>query len=251
MNETVPFDAPTAPTLRCPSCGAPVPDADRSCAHCGSLLATRRCAACFTLNPRDAEKCSRCGADLPAEELSVSAAGKPCPECRVPLVGRRTGVYSYTECARCGGLFLSNDVFERVAGAADARAIARAVEGDEPPKPESPPVRFHYRPCPGCGTLMTRRNYGAGSGVILDLCRTHGVFLDRGELTAVVEFLESGGWDRIRKRERERLSEEVSALESRKHALSTGTFPIEAPGESGLLADLLGWLGSVLGRFLR
>jgi Zn-finger nucleic acid-binding protein len=251
MNETVPFDAPTAPTLRCPSCGAPVPEADRSCAHCGSLLATRRCAGCFTLNPRDAEKCARCGAVLPAEALTVSAAGKPCPDCRLPLVGRKTGVLAYAECARCGSLFLSNEVFRTVVEGADARVIARAVEGEDPKGARTLPRSFHYRKCPFCSGLMARRNYGAGSGVILDICREHGVFLDRGELTAVVVFLESGGWDRVRKRERERLSEEISVLESRKHALSTGTFPLGGSGEDGILADLLAWLRSVLERRLR
>ena len=67
---------------------------------------------------------------------------------------------------------------------------------------------------------MTRRNYGGGSGVILDVCRKHGVFLDRGELTGVVDFLEKGGWERLKKRERERLEEEVAALEAKKHAAS-------------------------------
>jgi len=240
-----------APALRCPSCGAPVTEPDRSCGHCHSLLSTRRCAACFTLNPRDAEKCSRCGADLPSEILSASAAGKPCPDCRVPLVGRTTGVYAYSECARCGGLFLSNDVFDRVVEGADARVTARAVEGEGPPEAEKLPKRFHYRKCPFCEGLMTRRNYGAGSGVILDVCGKHGVFLDRGELTAVVDFLESGGWDRTRKRERENLREEVSALESRRRSISSVGFPGAPAQEAGALADLLFWIGSVLGKSVR
>jgi Zn-finger nucleic acid-binding protein len=251
VNETVPFDAPTAPTLRCPSCGAPVPEADRSCAHCGSLLATRRCAACFTLNPHDGLKCTRCGADLPSETLSASAAGKPCPDCRIPLVARTTGVLGYAECARCGGLFLSNEVFETVFDGADARATARAVEGETPPEVEKVPARFHYRRCPKCAGLMTRRNFGAGSGVILDVCGKDGVFFDRGELTAVVDFLEKGGWDRLKKRERERLEEEVSALEAKKHAVSLGSVPIASGEGESVLTGLLGWLGSVLGKSVR
>ncbi len=251
MTDERAFDLPTTPTVRCPSCGAPAEEADRACAFCGSLLATRRCAVCFTLNPRDAAKCSRCGADLPSEALSVSAAGKLCPDCRVPLVGRKTGVLAYAECSRCGGLFVSNEVFGKVVEGADARATARAVEGEDPPEVETLPKRFHYRKCPFCEGLMARRNYGAASGVILDVCGKDGVFLDRGELTAVVEFLEGGGWEKVKKRERERLSEEISSLESRKHALSTGTFPIAAPEEGGMLAGLLGWLGSVLGRRIR
>ncbi len=251
MSAGTPFDAPTAPTLRCPSCGAPVPEVDRSCAHCGSLLATRRCAGCFTLNPREALRCTRCGADLPSETLSASAAGKPCPECRVPLVARTTGVLGYAECARCGGLFLGREVFERVVEEADARATARAVEGESPPAVEKVPVRFHYRKCPECGELMTRRNYGIGSGVILDVCGKHGVFLDRGELTGIVDFLEKGGWERLKKRERDRLEEEVAALEAKKRSASLAGVPMAAGEEGSALAGLLGWLGTVLGRPVR
>jgi len=239
------------PTLRCPSCGAPVTEADRSCAHCLSLLATRRCAACFTLNPHDARKCTRCGQDLPSETLSASAAGKPCPECRVPLVARTTGVLGYAECSRCGGLFLSSEVFEAVTQEADARATAQAVEGEKPPEPEKVPARFHYRKCPACGGLMARRNYGAGSGVILDVCGKHGVFLDRGELTAVVDFLEKGGWDHVKRREREKLKDEVASLEARKHATSLGSVPIPPVSGGTGLTDVLGWLGSVLGKWVR
>jgi Zn-finger nucleic acid-binding protein len=236
------------PTLRCPSCGAPAAESDRSCAHCHSLLSTRRCARCFTLNPRSDLKCGRCGAELPREELAASAAGKPCPDCRLPLVGRKTGVLGYAECARCGGLFLSREVFESVTHGADARATAHAVEGDRAPEPRKLPVRFHYRRCPACGELMNRANYGSGSGVILDICRTDGVFLDRGELTAVVAFLEEGGWERVRRRERERLREEVSALEAKKHAASLGGGPMPSDPGEGFLVDLLGWLGSVFSR---
>lgn len=249
MNESAPFDAPTAPTLRCPSCGAPVPDADRSCAHCGSLLATRRCVGCFTLNPRDARKCTRCGADLPSEALSVSAAGKPCPDCRVPLVGRKTGVLGYAECARCGSLFLSNEVFERVVQGADARSTARAVEGETPPEAGKIPARFHYRKCPSCAGLMSRRNYGAGSGVILDVCRKDGIFLDRGELTAVVDFLESGGFEKVRRREREKLREEVAALESRRRSADLGAvLPSPDLPDTDLLTKLVSFLARLFRR---
>lgn len=264
MSSETAFDAPTAATLRCPSCGAPVPEADRSCAHCGSLLATRRCARCFTLNPREGLKCTRCGADLPSETLSATAAGRPCPDCRVPLVARTTGVLGYAECSRCGGLFLGREVFEKVVEGAEVRAAARAVEADVAAEVRVP-VQFHYRKCPECGDLMMRRNYGGGSGVILDVCGKDGVFLDRGELTGIVDFLEKGGWERLRRRERERLKEEVAALEAKKRAASVSGLGLSDAGDSmgpllkgggsiadlPYLADLVRWIGSLLSKPFR
>ena len=87
--------------------------------------------------------------------------------------------------------------------------------------------------------------------MILDLCGKHGVFLDRGELTAVVAFFESGGLARIKKRERERLAEEVAVLESKKRGAVSGVF-LGGPDRDGTaLESLLAWLGSVLGRSVR
>ena len=66
---------------------------------------------------------------------------------------------------------------------------------------------------------MNRSNFGGGSGVIVDVCGPHGAFLDRGELTRIVDFVEKGGWERVKKRDKDRMEEEISALESRKRAV--------------------------------
>ena len=54
--EKAPFQAPEAPTFRCPSCGGPAAKDARACVHCGSLLATKRCVTCFALSPREAQQ---------------------------------------------------------------------------------------------------------------------------------------------------------------------------------------------------
>jgi Zn-finger nucleic acid-binding protein len=210
------FDAPEAPALRCPSCGANAREGDRACAHCGSLLSTRRCVVCFALSPRDAEKCVRCGALLPAEALKAAAGA--CPDCKGPLVARQAGVAGFSECPRCGGLFLTRASFDAVVKDAATRARARAL--DDGPERAAPEHGFHYRPCPVCRKFMNRSNFGGGSGVIVDVCGPHGAFLDRGELTRIVDFVEKGGWERVKKREKQRMEEEISALESRKRGAS-------------------------------
>ena len=232
------FDAAEAPALRCPSCGGAATEGDRACGHCGSLLATRRCTTCFALSPRDAERCVRCGALLPAEAFKAAAGS--CPDCRQALVSRAAGVVGFSECARCGGLFLGQEAFDAVAKDANTRERARAF--DAAPRGATPPEPgFHYRPCPVCRKLMNRSNYGGGSGVIVDVCGPHGVFLDRGELTKIVDFLEKGGWQRVRKREILRMEEDAAALESRKRASADlgGMSVPDLPG-GGLLQVLEG-----------
>lgn len=240
------FDAPEAPVLRCPSCGAAALEGDRACAHCGSLLSTRRCATCFALSPRDAERCVRCGALLPADVLKPGSGS--CPDCRQPLVSRLAGVVGFSECARCGALFFGREAFDAVAKDAATRERARALD-QVPPGAAAAEPGFHYRPCPVCRKLMNRSNYGGGSGVIVDVCGPHGVFLDRGELTKIVDFIERGGWERVKKREQQRMEEEISALESRKRAASeqgppAAQLPWAGPG---FLAEILASLGRHLG----
>ena len=237
------FDAAEAPALRCPSCGGAATEGDRACGHCGSLLATRRCTTCFALSPRDAERCVRCGALLPAEALKAAAGS--CPDCRQALVSRAAGVVGFSECARCGGIFLTRASFDAVVSDAATRERARAL--DEVPAATPAEHGFHYRKCPVCGKLMNRTNFGGGSGVIVDVCKPHGAFLDRGELTRIVDFVEKGGWERVKKREILRMEEDLAALESRKRAGEgpMAAFPAAETGDGDSLLKVIGFLSTL------
>jgi Zn-finger nucleic acid-binding protein len=197
---------------------------------------------CFALSPRDAEKCVRCGSLLPAEALK--AVPGTCPDCKQSFVARQAGVAGYSECPRCGGLFLTRVAFDAVVKDAATRARARAL--DDGAERAAPEHGFHYRPCPVCRKFMNRSNFGGGSGVIVDVCGPHGAFLDRGELTRIVDFVEKGGWEKVRKREKQRMEEEISALESRKRgAAELGLGPASEGGEG--LARVLQVLASFFG----
>ncbi len=50
--------------------------------------------------------------------------------------------------------------------------------------------------CPECGEVMDRMRYKVSkhpSGVLIDVCKKHGVWLDRGELTSILAFIASAG----------------------------------------------------------
>ena len=102
---------------------------------------------------------------------------------------------------------------------------------------------------------MNRSNYGGGSGIVLDACRDHGLWFDKGELAAIVAFLEKGGWDRIRARERDRLSEEVRSLENRRAFSSSVGMPSSDwdRNQQGLhaLGGIVDLVGSLAGWFLK
>lgn len=50
-----------------------------------------------------------------------------------------------------------------------------------------------YRKCPMCAERMSHLNFGGKSGVILDQCGTHGLWVDGGELRRLMEWWRTGG----------------------------------------------------------
>jgi hypothetical protein len=87
-------------------------------------------------------------------------------------------------------------------------AAAPAANGT----PGAQPERITYRPCPRCKKMMNRVNFAKYSGVVLDVCRAHGTYFDRDELHRVVAFIQAGGLDRARARDRDELADEERRL---------------------------------------
>jgi Zn-finger nucleic acid-binding protein len=46
---------------------------------------------------------------------------------------------------------------------------------------------------------MNRRNYGSTSGVIIDLCREHGIWFDADELARILTWVRAGGAEKSRR----------------------------------------------------
>ncbi len=100
------------------------------------------------------------------------------------------------------------------------------------PKRESKrETEVHYLMCPVCKKSMNRKAFGRISGVVVDVCKTDGVWFDAGELGDVLAFVERGGLEEARKREMDDLHEskraanaaaiQAAALESGHSAHST------------------------------
>ena len=75
---------------------------------------------------------------------------------------------------------------------------------------------WRYRPCPVCRTLMNRKLHGKRSGVIVDSCRDHGIWLDAGELRQLLEWSLAGG-EKLNQERRALEQQQISERERRKH----------------------------------
>ena len=130
------------------------------------------------------------------------------------------GSLSLLECPACDGLWLDAASFERICAEHEAQAaVLHRSTGTASVRGQ----RVSYRPCVTCGTMMNRVNFARLSGVIVDVCRTHGTFLDAGELQQIVTFIQKGGLNKARQREVEDLREtrdRIQAMESRAQRLA-------------------------------
>lgn len=132
-----------------------------------------------------------------------------CPRCRVPLVAAVEGAGYVDVCEACAGRFLSREGAERLLGDV---ALREQLLADLPVEPYALDLVVTYLPCPVCDTRMNRRQYGRHSRVVVELCREHGVWFEKGGLRTALAYVKEGGLVRAEKEEEaEARAREVAA----------------------------------------
>jgi Zn-finger nucleic acid-binding protein len=124
------------------------------------------------------------------------------------------GTTAIRECERCLGLWVDVPAFEKICADREQQAAVLGAASPAPNKPVEDTDKVRYVPCPECKQLMNRINFARCSGVVVDVCRGHGTWFDRDELSRIVEFIRGGGLDAARSREKAALEEERRQLES-------------------------------------
>ncbi len=140
---------------------------------------------------------------MPASPPASSSRreGIDCPACHNPMELDFDHGVEIHRCIGCAGLWLDPgelDSMVKDQGPAEAN-VAKLREGMKDLRVSTGPVR--YRKCPRCNVVMSRRNFGSHSGVIVDECRQHGIYLDPGEFEAIEAFIKLGGLALERSRE--------------------------------------------------
>jgi Zn-finger nucleic acid-binding protein len=116
------------------------------------------------------------------------------------------------ECEKCLGLWLNAATFETICADREQQARVLGSTSLTEHNPGSDDIAIRYVPCPECSQLMNRANFARCSGVIIDLCRNHGLWFDRNELTRIIEFIRSGGLETARAKEKASLEEKRRRL---------------------------------------
>lgn len=129
-------------------------------------------------------------------DLGTDAA-LPCPECETPLsvIEFDTEPKMRIErCGKCYGAFFNPGELEALLD-----AQTNPLVWIDPVQLQQIAADFGYnheviyRKCPMCAERMSHLNFGGSSGVILDRCGMHGVWLEGSELRRLTEWWRAGG----------------------------------------------------------
>lgn len=155
--------------------------------------------------------CQRCGAAAAVAE-SKEAESRRCPRCQIEMDAVVIATTSLRQCLKCDGLWVDVGSFEKICADHEQQSAvlgsASAMPSDAPGKQN----KVRYVPCPECSQLMNRINFARCSGVVIDVCKHHGTWFDRDELSAIVEFIRGGGMNSARAKERIEVAEERKRL---------------------------------------
>lgn len=175
------------------------------------------CKSCCAPVSYDLPDCEYCGTFNEIEmknsfgkisiEIVTNDSSRFCPHCSLNMETIEiecNGKHQIERCPECFGLFFDKgelDLFlENVVVFRTEPDYLKVSKGLYSKTKVS---NIKYVPCPICDEVMTRKSYSLKSGVIVDRCREHGIWLDNGELQKLIEFKSAGGDEMARKRERE------------------------------------------------
>ncbi|HEX4684249.1 MAG TPA: zf-TFIIB domain-containing protein [Gemmatimonadaceae bacterium] len=206
-------------SLNCPTCGAPASSLDAtSCGYCGSILTTVSCPSCFGVMFAGMDYCPRCGAKA-ARVVATDAAPLKCPGCRSTMQSVAIGRTSMHECPSCASMWLDAETFTQLCTTREDRGAVVAFTNVNKETSVAPkgagtaaPVPVRYVACPVCKKIMNRQNFGRRSGIVIDVCKGHGVWFEANELNAALAFIDSGGFERARQDDAARKTDERAKL---------------------------------------
>lgn len=226
-----------AEALNCPNCGASVASDETQCEFCKSRLKTVACPSCLGLMFLGSKFCDHCGTEATAVEVLDEAKAGKCPRCKQKLEALMVGSTHLRECTRCGGLWTDVKTFETICAEKETHSVVLSFIANRSSELTGPPV-INYVPCPDCGELMNRSNFARTSGVVVDLCKQHGVWFDRDELPKIIDFIDNGGLVRSREKEKIAIEDERRQLREERRQMSlmdrrTGSGGYERDDDNG------------------
>jgi len=167
-----------------------------------------KCTHCSAPLPKSGIICEYCGIrnDIDLKDIKFKNLRphlqRQCPICDIKLqtinVGKKLPLF-IERCESCYGIFFDPNELEdmieySVKGSKNVDLLKLAQITENPRYVDI----LVYRKCPVCQKTMQRKNFMKRSGVITDVCVEHGIWLDSGELRHIMEWVKTGGIEKIK-----------------------------------------------------
>lgn len=219
-----------------------------------------RCNSCSAPLPANINRCTYCNVrndvDLQGKHqysITNKQSEHICPHCDKALQTVKLDVNSscYIErCKTCFGLFFDLGEIETFLKSSVSNVfeinlqLIKSINKDRYPKLQN----IKYIKCPVCHQFMNRKNFGHSSGVIIDQCNKHGIWLDSGEITHLLEWKKAGG-ELLHTTEKQKPNTQKKAHET----ISSYALPLDRQHSNslGLDADLLDTVSSLVYKLFR
>lgn len=215
-----------------------------------------QCNSCSAPLAANTQYCHYCGVrndvDLRGKHdysVITRESTRICPECNINLQTIALDMQpplQIERCTTCFGLFFDPGEVETLLETAVSpvfninQDLLGNINKDRYQK--NKPVK--YLECPECLNMMNRVVFGHKSGVVIDQCRAHGVWLDGGEISHLLEWKKAGGQILHEKRQAE--------LQQQKRKPSDGRAEIDrlmqSTSKSSREGDLLETVASLIFR---
>ncbi len=190
-----------------------------NCKNCGAPLPpnTIVCGYCKTRNDMDLKGFNKQSAQDHTQRI--------CPRCKINMHTidiKLEENLQIEQCNECMGMFFDTGELELLLTSSVSNVFDVNMEQlnnlNKVCRSEDFPVT--YIKCPVCQKLMNRLNYRSKSGVIIDRCQNHGIWLDGGELRHLMQWVKAGGEIKHSQEELERVKKEL-AKKQRNETMNT------------------------------
>jgi Zn-finger nucleic acid-binding protein len=208
----------------CCNCSAPLPANSIRCEYCGSRNDIDLKGVHYnTTHKTDSDRiCPRCSTALETIDLQIE------------------GRFLIERCEQCLGLFFDPGELDALlqATVANVFTVNRGEMDVINATMRANDYPVCYLKCPVCTKLMNRVNFGAKSGVVVNRCKDHGVWLDGGDLRHLFEWMKAGG----KLLEQERGERKLAEAERKQQPHSPAGWPA---GDAGNNATFDGYSGNL------
>ena len=170
---------------------------------------TVTCKSCERQFSSKMRNCPHCGYEHRREPVHATPI---CPVCDCDMVNHAYHGDDVDMCPQCNSIWLDGREFKKLIS--ERNVFRDESIPDEYIKPlHKAPGEYHK--CPLCSDYMVQRNFKKISGVIIDICRDHGVWLEAGELEGIRCFVANGGLHDVHDKEIMLNREAIESLDTR------------------------------------